>query len=238
MARIIVIGGGVGGLDDGDAARTRRQRRDGARAGSGAAARLGRRGVGALGAARRQPVPHDPHVPAALSRAARGGAARTRRASSRALGAIRFNPFELIPAEMTGGFQPGRRALHRADRRAGRSRETALARAAAATPRLEVRRGVAVPRCARRHGDGERCAARRRRAHRRRRGAARRSRRRRGRPPLVAADDARGDRRARLRRRSSRTAASCTTAATSVRPTARSRRSCAACSRRGERCRR
>jgi 2-polyprenyl-6-methoxyphenol hydroxylase-like FAD-dependent oxidoreductase len=59
------------------------------------------------------------------------------------LGAIRYNPFELIPAEVTGGLQPGdeRFTFLTARRPIG---ETALARAAAKTADLEVRRGVAV----------------------------------------------------------------------------------------------
>jgi len=59
------------------------------------------------------------------------------------LGAIRYNPFELIPAEVTGGFKPGdeRFTALTARRPVG---ETALARAAAKTANLEVRRGVAV----------------------------------------------------------------------------------------------
>jgi 2-polyprenyl-6-methoxyphenol hydroxylase-like FAD-dependent oxidoreductase len=59
------------------------------------------------------------------------------------LGAIRFNPFEVIPAEFTGGYRPDDAQFTALTARRPVA-ETALGRAAAKTPGLEVRRGVAV----------------------------------------------------------------------------------------------
>ena len=107
MARIIVIGGGVGGLTTAmllarDGHDVTVLERDPAAPPDSAD-----EAWDALGAARRQPVPHDPHVPAAFSRAAWRRSCRTRRASSKRSARFDFNPLALIPAEMTGGFRPG-----------------------------------------------------------------------------------------------------------------------------------
>src|SRR5690349_20401510 len=59
------------------------------------------------------------------------------------IGAIRFNPFEMIPAEMTGGFQPGDEQFESTTARRPVG-ETAIARAACSFSNIEIRRGVAV----------------------------------------------------------------------------------------------
>lgn len=59
------------------------------------------------------------------------------------LGAIRYNPFELIPAEITGGYRDSDKRFEALTARRPVA-ESALTRAAVATPGVEIRRGVAV----------------------------------------------------------------------------------------------
>ncbi|HWS47271.1 MAG TPA: FAD-dependent oxidoreductase, partial [Acidimicrobiia bacterium] len=58
-------------------------------------------------------------------------------------GALRFNPLRAIPDEITGGFRPGDEDYELLTARRPIA-ESALARAAAATPNVEVRRGVGI----------------------------------------------------------------------------------------------
>jgi 2-polyprenyl-6-methoxyphenol hydroxylase-like FAD-dependent oxidoreductase len=58
-------------------------------------------------------------------------------------GGLRFNPFEVIPAQVTGGFKPGDEDVESVTARRPVA-ELAMARAALNTPGVEIRRGVAV----------------------------------------------------------------------------------------------
>jgi 2-polyprenyl-6-methoxyphenol hydroxylase-like FAD-dependent oxidoreductase len=59
------------------------------------------------------------------------------------VGAIRYNPIEAAPAEVTGGMHPGDEQFEALTARRPVA-ETALVRAAEASERLQIRRGVAV----------------------------------------------------------------------------------------------
>ncbi len=60
-----------------------------------------------------------------------------------ALGAIRYNPMQLVPDEVTGGYRKSDDEFEMLSARRP-VMETAIGRASARTPRLEVRRGVPV----------------------------------------------------------------------------------------------
>ncbi len=142
MARVIVVGAGVGGLttamllarDGHDVTVLERDREEPPADAEAAWRAWDRRGVNQFRMIHfflprfRQLVDAElPEVAAALE----------------AAGAIRFNPLAMIPAEMTGGFGAGD---ERFEALTGRRPlvESVLARVAAATPRVEIRRGVAV----------------------------------------------------------------------------------------------
>ena len=158
----------------------------------------------------------------------RGSARRSRRSSpswprhSSAAGCLRYNVLAELPPTVGGGMLDGD---ERFDMLTGRrpAVEGVVARLAAATPGLTVRRGVAV------HGilvdrDGVAVPRVSGVRTRRRRGAVRRPRGRRGGAPLTARRSARRRRGAPARTSSSTTSATPTTPATSTAPTVACRR--------------
>ena len=170
MARIIVVGGGVVGTVRVAAARRRRPRRDGARARSRAAARSDA-GVGRLGTPRRQPVPHDPLLRAALSRHRRSRSSPTSSRRSRPPARCASIRCATLPARSPAATATATRSSRSVDRAPARrgSRDRVRRREARSRRRAARRcrhRTVDRRRTAQRHSE------RRRRAHRRRRGAA------------------------------------------------------------------
>ena len=145
MARILVLGAGLGGLSHGDAAGPRRARGDRARTRPGRATAAGarRRRLGRLAAARRQPVPA-----AALHAAALVGSrcARSCRRSATALvaaGAQRLNTHRGAAGGAARPDAPGRRAVRHRDRPPAGARGGAVG-GRRAPPGVTIRRGVAV----------------------------------------------------------------------------------------------
>ena len=142
MARIVVIGGGVGGLTSGmllardghdvtvlerDAAPTPETADD-------AWNSWDRRGVNQF---------RMVHLFAPRFRALLESELPDVAAEAEALGALRYNPMRLVPEEMIGGYRETDSEFESLTARRP-VMETALARACARTPGLEVRRGVAV----------------------------------------------------------------------------------------------
>ena len=142
MARIVVIGGGVGGLtsamllarDGHDVTVLERDGTEPPQSADAAWSGWERRGVNQF---------RMIHLFAPRFRALLEAELPDVIVEAEALGAIRYNPMQLVPEEMIGGYRESDAQFTMVSARRP-VMETAIARASARTKGLEVRRGVAV----------------------------------------------------------------------------------------------